>query len=838
MAVRAATDGHNSIPPDGDEGLGSVIDTATAVLDGQGRVLLWSADARRLLGYAAGDVAGRPATVLLASDLPASARRCLAEQRVWNGRVSLRHMDGGRLDLELLAYPSRGSDGSLRWILVALTEGQPFAGTHRVQPDAPFMDWAFTQSPFALAIHDRDMLGLRVNDRMCQMFGLTEDELRGRRLTDVLPGPQYDAIERYMRQVLDTGESVQRSTYRRVPGEARERAWSVSVSPLKDQAGRTQAVWIGVLDITEQYGARQRLTLLNEAGTHVGTTLDVTRTAQELADMVVPRLADLAVVDLLDAVLSGDEPSPGPLTGTVALRRVAHQSIFEGVPEAVVEPGDVDIHPESFPSARCLATGKAVLTGVDDPTFLSSTGHNVARAAMIRRFGIHSVLSVPIRARGVTLGVAVFLRGQRPEPFEQDDVLLAEELTAMAALSLDNARRYTRERRTALALQRSLLPQRLPRQSAVEVASRYLPASAHAGVGGDWFDVIPLSGARVALVVGDVVGHGIHASATMGRLRTAVRTLADVELPPDELLTRLDDLVSRLSADAGADDGDDAENDVGTTCLYAVYDPVSRRCCLARAGHPLPALVTPDGTASFLDLPAGPPLGLGGLPFESAEIELPAGSVLALYTDGLVESRYHDIDLGLERLRRALTHQERSLETTCDNVLKAVLPDRPADDVALLIARTRALDSDQVATWDLPADPAIVADARRKVAERLAGWGLHDVAFTTGLVVSELVTNAIRHAESPIQLRLIRDRTLICEVSDGSSTAPHLRRALAFDEGGRGLLLVSRLTQRWGTRQTPHGKTIWAEQALPGRDVGDVLRLGSAAYGDRRRPGQ
>src|SRR5690348_7682537 len=690
------------------------------------------------------------------------------------------------------------------------------------------MDWAFTQSPIALAIHDQDLLCLRVNERMCEMFGLEESQLRGRRLTDVLPGPQYDAMERYMRQVLDTGEPAQRSTYRQVPGESREHAWSVSVSPLKDEAGRTQAVWIGVLDITEQYGARQRLTLLNEAGTHVGTTLDVTRTAQELAGIVVPRLADLAIVDLLEAVLSGDEPRPGPLAGTIALRRVAHQSIFEGVPEAVVKPGDVDVHPESFPSARCLATGQTVLTGVDDPTFISSTGHNPARAAIIREFGIHSVLAAPIRARGVTLGVATFLRGQRPDPFEQDDVLLAEELTARAGLSLDNARRYTRERTTALTLQRSLLPQRLPRQSAVEVASRYLPASAQFGVGGDWFDVIPLSGARVALVVGDVVGHGIHASATMGRLRAAVRTLADVDLPPDELLTRLDDLVSRLSADGGAngeagtgaDDGDDAENEIGATCLYAVYDPVSRRCSLARAGHPLPALVRPDGTASFLDLPAGPPLGLGGLPFESSEVELPAGSVLALYTDGLIESRHDDIDLGLERLRRALTYQDRSLETTCDNVLKAVLPDRPADDVALLIARTHALDSDQVATWDLPADPAIVASARRQVAERLANWGLHEAAFTTELVVSELVTNAIRHAQSPIQLRLIRDRTLICEVSDGSSTAPHLRRARAFDEGGRGLLLVSRLALRWGTRQTPHGKTIWAEQALPGPDTG------------------
>ena len=809
MAVRAATNGDSSIPPDGNEASGAAIDTATAVVDGGGRVLDWSAGARRLLGFAAGDVTGQAAT-LLASDLPPSAWRCLAEQRDWNGRVSLRHSDGGRVDVELMAYPSRGGDGSLRWILMTVTE-------RRAQRDESFTDSAFTQSPFALAIHDKDLLCLRVNDRMCQMFGLAEDELRGRRLTDVLPGPQYDALERYMRRVLDTCEPEHRETYRRVPGETRQRAWSVSVSPLKDQAGRTLAVWIGVLDISEQYEARQRLTLLNEAGTRIGTTLDVTRTAQELADMVVPQLADLVIVDLLDAVLSGDEPGPGPLTGAVALRRVAHQSIVEGVPEAVVKLGDIDVHPDFFPSARCLATGKAVLTGVDDPMFISSTGHNPARAATIRKFGIHSVLSVPIRARGVTLGVAVFLRGQRPEPFEPDDVLLAEELTAMAALSLDNARHYTRERTTALALQRSLLPQRLPRQSAVEVARRYLPASANVGVGGDWFDVIPLSGARVALVVGDVVGHGIRASATMGRLRTAVRTLADVDLPPDELLTRLDDLVSRLSADADSDDGDDAENDVGATCLYAVYDPVSRRCSLASAGHPLPVLVTPDGAASFLDLPVGPPLGLGGLPFESTEIELPAGSILALYTDGLIESRYRDIDLGLERLRQALTHQEKSLETTCDYVLKAVLPDRPANDVALLVARTRALDSDQVAVWDLPADPAVVAGARKQVAGRLASWGLDDAAFITGLVVSELVTNAIRYAASPIQLRLIRDQTLICEVSDGSSTAPHLRRALAFDEGGRGLLLVSQLTQRWGTRQTPHGKTIWAELPLPRR---------------------
>ena len=354
----------------------------------------------------------------------------------------------------------------------------------------------------------------------------------------------------------------------------------------------------------------------------------------------------------------------------------------------------------------------------------------------------------------------------------------------------------------------------------MEVASRYLPASAHVGVGGDWFDVIPLSGVRVALVVGDVVGHDIHASATMGRLRGAVRTLADIDLPPDELLTRLDDAVSRISAEMDAGRG----GDVYATCVYAVYDPVSRRCSLARAGHPPPALVTPDGVVSFLDLPAGPPLGLGLLPFESTEIELPAGSVLALYTDGLIESRDRDIDLGFDRLRRALARKEPSLETACDNVLADVLADGPADDVALLIARTHALNDDQVATWDLAADPSVVAGARQQVATLLTDWGLDDLAFVTELVVSELITNAIRYARSPIQLRLIHDRALICEVSDGSSTAPHLRQARAFDEGGRGLLLVSQLTQRWGSRQTPQGKTIWAEQALPDPGPGQPER--------------
>jgi PAS domain S-box-containing protein len=680
--------------------------------------------------------------------------------------------------------------------------------------DGLIMELAFAQSPFAQAIHDENLVCLAINDRMGQMFEINPDDLRGRRLTEALPGPQYDAMERCMRQVLGSGEATHRETSRQVPGETHEHSWSVVVSPLRDSGGRTRAVWVGVLDVTEQYWARQRLSLLNEASTHIGTTLDLTKTAQELTDFAVPRLADLVVVDLLDSMLRGDEPAAGPLTGDVTLRRAGQQSILTEVPETVVKPGDTETHPPTSPPAQVLATGKAVLTGIEDPAFVSWIGYNPARAKAVHEYGLNSMMCVPIRARGVTLGIAAFYREQRQEPFGDDDVLLAEELTGRAAVSLDNARRYNRERSTAVALQRFLLPHRLPRQSAVEVASRYLPATGHAGVGGDWFDVIPLSGARVALVIGDVVGHDIQASATMGRLRAAVRTLADVDVPPDELLTRLDDLVNRMSAETDGVAGNEATRDVYATCVYAVYDPVSRRCSLARAGHPVPALVTPDGTVSFLDVPAGPPLGLGGLPFEGVELELPAESLLVLYTDGLVESRESDLDAGFGRLRGALGRREGSLEAACDSLLAAVLPHPADDDVALLMARTRALAGDRVATWDLPADPAVVTSAREQALGRLADWGLDEAAFTTELVISELVTNAIRHARSPIQLRLIRDRTLICEVSDGSSTAPHPRLAHELDEGGRGLLLVAQLTQRWGSRQTPHGKTIWTEQAL------------------------
>ncbi|WP_411122976.1 SpoIIE family protein phosphatase [Streptomyces sp. x-19] len=551
--------------------------------------------------------------------------------------------------------------------------------------------------------------------------------------------------------------------------------------------------------------AHERLRLLYDAGVSVGTTLDVARTAEELADVAVPRFADYVTVDLAAPVLHGDEPTG---SGAQQMRRTAAHGVRADHP--FLPAGTPITFVDGTPQARGMASGRSQVVP-DLSTTPTWQLQDPERARQVLACGIHSLITTPLRARGNILGVANFWRAQGSEPFDEEERSLAEELVARAALSIDNARRYTREHALAVTLQRSLLPRTLPEQSAMEVAHRYLPAQS--GVSGDWFDVIPLSGSRVALVVGDVVGHGLHAAATMGRLRTAVHTFSTLDLTPDELLGHLNDLVDQIDQEE-AETGSDTIV-TGATCLYAIYDPVSRRCGMARAGHPPPALVHPDGTVEFPELPAGPPLGLGDVPFETTELHLPEGTQIVLYTDGLVEERTRDIDVGMEMLRGALSRPGRSPEENCRAVLDRLLPERPRDDVALLIARTRVLGPDHVASWDVPFDPAAVAGMRSSISAKLAEWGLDDLAFATEVVISELVTNALRYGSPPVRARLLRDRSLVCEVADGSNTSPHLRYAATTDEGGRGLFLVAQLTERWGTRYTPQGKVIWAEQPLP-----------------------
>ncbi|MCX4402728.1 MULTISPECIES: SpoIIE family protein phosphatase [unclassified Streptomyces] len=793
-----------------------VPEDSAAVIDARGAVVVWSAGARQLLGYEADEIVGRPATDLLAADLPASARRHIADGRQWATEVALRHREGGRVVVRLRGAPLVDAARRRLWLVTGATMTNP-AGPS--DPNAAAMwDCTLAQLPLPVAVYDREARLVAANQAMTQVMGRTEEEMRGLTLWEIEPSWPFDEYDRLQREVLRTGEVIFHEQHGQAPGETREHAWSMFLSPLKDETGAVQGMSAAVLDTTEQYWARRRLAVLNDASLRIGSALDVTRTAEELAEVAVTGFADFVTVDLLESVAQGEEPQSVPPGEPVTVRRAAQRSVLEGCPESVVPPGGTSVYPADSLPVLTLVDGRGTRHRSDDPALRAWVESSPARAQTVGKYLIHSVMMVPLRARGVTLGMVHFLRHRTPESFGQDDLLLAEEIVTRAAVSVDNARRYTRERRTALALQRSLLPERSPALTAVEVAYRYLPAGSGADIGGDWFDAIQLSGARVALVVGDVVGHGIQASATMGRLRTAVRTLADVDLAPDELLTQLDDLVIRLDREEGPEARGrtgETSGEIGATCLYAVYDPASRRCTLARAGHPPPALVTTDGTVRFLDLPAGPPLGLGGLPYESTEVQLAEGSLLALYTDGLVEAADRDIDVGLGLLRRALGSPADTLEETCDQVLNTVLTGRPADDTVLLLARTSALDSQQVRTWQLPRDPAAVAGARKVAGEQLATWGLEETAFATELIVSELVTNAIRYGDAPIQLRLIRDSTLICEVSDGSGTAPHMRRARVFDEGGRGLLLVAQVSERWGSRQTPTGKTIWAEQPLP-----------------------
>lgn len=575
--------------------------------------------------------------------------------------------------------------------------------------------------------------------------------------------------------------------------------------------------WVATLRDTTELTAltgrvetvQERLKLLYDAGLRIGTSLDVTRTAEELAEFAVPRFADYVTVDLADVVLRGGEPNG---QHAVELRRVALHGIRRDVP---LHPSGALIRFDpATPQAWGFSAGRMVLEA-DMKAFSGWQAQDPELARKLVAHGIHSMIAAPLRARGAVLGMVTFWRAKEPTPFTREDVSLAEELVARAAASIDNARRFTREHTMAVTLQRSLLPHALPEQNAVDVAHRYVPAEAGpGGVGGDWFDVIPLPGARVAIVVGDVVGHGLHAAATMGQLRTAVNNFSTLDLPPDELLWHLDELVTRIDQDRDGDGDGGTPTLTGATCLYAIYDPVSRRCTMARAGHLEPIIVHPDGDAHLPGMPAGPPLGLGDLPCEKIDLILPEGSSIVLYTDGLIEDRRHDIDEGIERLRRAVAQAGRTPDQICGAAMDAMLPAASRDDVALIVARTRLLDEKHTVSWDVPNDPSAVAGVRADAARLLRDWGLAGEAFTLELILSELVTNAIRYATGPLGVRLIRDRSLICEVSDGSSVSPHLRRATTMDEGGRGLFLVAQFADNWGTRYTSGGKVIWTEQRL------------------------
>ncbi|MFD8076359.1 SpoIIE family protein phosphatase [Streptomyces sp. NPDC059718] len=779
---------------------------ARMVIDAQGAVVAWSPEAECLLGHPAGDVLGRPVLDLLAPvPAPGTADAGTADAGsgacAGPGCVLLRHRDGRTVACRPSLRAVR-DDGTGPCLTVDL-----LTGVSGLSPDVDraLLEALFTRSPIGLFVLDPQLRLMRFNPAAEGMNDHRSQLALGRRPTEVWPDFSAELAERVMNRVLRTGEAAISFEKRgRPPGDpAREHVYSASAFRLESEDGRILGVADAVVDVTERHLAEARLALMAEAGRRIGTTLDPIRTAQELAEVGVPVLADCVNVDLLAPLLGGEEMAAGPVADDAGLRRAATSARCGQT--GAYTTGAVSTHMVGSPALQVLADHEPRLVPrlSQDSAWI---GDDPVRGGRMLEERVHSLMVVPLLVRDCVLGLVTYHRWD-PDlgPFDDDDLALAVDLAGRGAMALDNAHRYVRERNAVLALQRGMLPQRLPAPSAVEWAHHLV----RSGAGGDWTEVIPLPGARVALVSGSTPGRGMRTAATMGRLRAAVHTLANLDQAPDEVLARLDDLVRNLAQEhEGAGSG----SPVGATCLYLVYDPVTRQSTMASAGHPPPAVVHPDHTVRTPDAPAGEPLGRPGPSFEMATLELPEGSMLVLRTPGLLQS--HPEATGRAEF-------ERLLATPCDSpqdmsllLTDALVPADPDHDASVLVARPRPLGPDSVATWDLPCDPAAVATARTLTTRQLAAWALNEECFATELIVSELVTNAIRYAAPPIQLRLIRDRALTCEVSDTSSAAPFLRHARTTDEGGRGLLLVSQFAERWGTRYRERGKTIWTEQTI------------------------
>lgn len=678
------------------------------------------------------------------------------------------------------------------------------------------------QGDVGLVFCDAD---LRVRESM-----LLPEHFRGLRVqvgTDlmrVIPRRDAESVSKRLQHVLSTGRPDVNVPQRMCVPDHPEATLVVQMSVLRLEEN---GLVIALVDSTEEARAQQQRDLLLAAAASLGTSLDIFKTAQQLCDLLVPGIADFVAVSVAEEIFQGLEPPQRTRGGELALRRAAVRGPDGWKwPNEYVLPGHVL---PRFPDQEVInlyqkgeaffVAGRSHITAVvgDDPYMVSClvpvSDADPSGEAL-------SVACAPLVTHRLLLGSLEAWRiGERAinEPF--DDLPVLRELGVSTAVAIDNARRFTRERNANLALQRQLLPRASTNLPGAIAAGVYLPATSH-GVGGDWYDVIPLPCMRVALVVGDVVGHGLRATATMARMRTAVLTLADQDMTPDELLTHLDDTVLRL-ADASAEAGSD--DTIGSTCLYAVYDPVSRSCSMASAGHPPPAVVHADGTAEYIDVTPGTPLGLdvAPLPFEVTHVTLDEGDTLALYTDGLVDST-HDMAAGMTTFLRELgtISAEDGLSDAASRLVATLSTDSDrTDDVTLLLARMRGVPEDSTASWEVPPDPAAVAGARDHVTAQLAEWYPDDpeIGFVGELVVSELVTNAVRYASGgPSLLRLIRDRSsVICEVSDSNTTQPRIRRARETDEGGRGLYMIKQLAARMGTRYTAEGKTIWAELSIP-----------------------
>ncbi|GAB2714272.1 ATP-binding SpoIIE family protein phosphatase [Streptomyces bullii] len=787
------------------------IPLAVVVVDREGLVSHWSSGARRLLGVPKDEAVGRPAVDLL----PVTG--ALPEADATGPYESYAGDDGPGPGLESsldggLSYPAAGRarlGAAGRDRVDVLWWGYPLVG--------PGPERLLVLAADADALYGPQEATF---ERIAPGFALHTDfpgsDDLARRLPEILPSMSVEESTRIVAQVLELGYPVlEFSQNDRVPvtpdwGVPRR----VERRARRERAARALAAGEPVpADLRDEaedleYAAvRERLEFLNEVSSKIGTSLDLAQTIVEVSKAVVPRFTDVACTYLREQVVAGEGFPEGVPDTTTMWHRVALEHTDEpGRWEDVVPVGEAMPFPAETPFFQCMTTGEPILI----PRISEEMGHAIASQfdkRDIRPLITHrSMLMVPLKARNVVLGFMALMRHpERPE-FNDMDRVTGAELAARAGLVLDNARMYTYQENVAETLQDSMLPHIPARMAGCDIATRYLPGTLMGRVGGDWFDSVKLPGARTAFVVGDVMGHGLNSAAMMGQLRTAVQTMAALDLPPAHLLRTLDDLAQRLGDTYLA------------TCLYAVYDPIAGEVHLANAGHIPPVLVRAgDGRSELLDLPTGAPIGVGGVPFEAVRVRVEPGDRLVMCTDGLVEVRGEDIGVGLATLCESAAHPAASMDDACDTIIRALgARGGRKDDVALLMARLNGIAPDDVAEWRLGLSPAEVGRARAVVREQLHEWGLDKLVASAELMVSELVTNAVRHSRSrPVELRLVRGDTLLCEVDDDDHELPTLLNAGPADEAGRGLRVVSGLAREWGTSRTKAGKSVWCELTLP-----------------------
>ncbi|MEV7832162.1 SpoIIE family protein phosphatase [Streptomyces subrutilus] len=669
-------------------GLLDVLNVAAIVLDAQGRIALWSPQAEQLFGWTAGEALGRPAARLLAApehlDLVLELfARVMGGAGDWAGAFPVLHKDGTNHLVEFRNMRLLDEHGDLYALGIATDR----ARLRHLERDLALCARLVAQSPIGLAVLDTDLRYVLVNPMLERINGLPAARHIGRHVGDALSFlDDAGAVESAMRQVLATGTPlVEQFTAGSTHGDRHhEHAWSVSYYRLEDTGGRVLGLATSIVDVTQSHLAakeiarsRRRLAQIADATVRIGTTLDLDQTARELADVVVPELADIAAVDILDSVLDGRPSLTSSAHEPAVFRALAVAAAYpsEAV-RAADPPGDIARYAADRLVTRSVTTGHPVLVAHVHARDISRIARDDDAAALLARAGLRSYLAVPLIARGEVLGALDLKRTRNPLPFDDDDIVLAGELAARAAVCIDNARWYRNAHHTALALQRHLLPHHPPQTAGLEVAYRYQPAAATSEIGGDWFDAIPQPGGTTALVVGDVMGSGINAAASMGQLRTVTRTLAELGLDPTQVLRQLDRTTAALE-------------ETIATCVYAVYDPYRAECRISVAGHLPPVFIRPGERPRLLELPTGAPLGVGGIPFEATTVSMRAQDQLVLYTDGLVETRDQPIDQRLGLMLDLLTDTDLPLEETCDLLLKSLRRPGDHDDVALVIARAK-----------------------------------------------------------------------------------------------------------------------------------------------------